>query len=243
MFDRRFLAEAGVLIAASVLCAMVANTIAARERQLAWVGDYPNARVVPQPITGERAVQLTPVILEREPDLSPDQAPVTDTAATAPVSTATAAPVPGAMPAPATAARPAPAPAQSQPKYTLADFPPAPDKASLEITSDQAVALWQLNAPFLDARRSDVYRQGHIARSRPFPVWESDIDARVAAFYEEGHDQEKPVVVYCSGGACEDSHMLAQKLWGLGFNNVLVYTDGWPDWIRRGMPVGRGEQP
>jgi rhodanese-related sulfurtransferase len=235
MFDRRFFAEAAALIAASVLCAVVANAVAARERKLAWAGDYPNARVVPQPIVGERAAALTPVILEGEPDRPPEQAPVTEPADPAPATAATAR-------TSTASAQPAPPPAPA-PRYTLADFAPAPDKPSLEITSDQAVALWNLEAPFLDARRSDAYRQGHIARSRSFPVWESDIDPRVSAFYEEGHDPEKPVVVYCTGGTCEDSHILAQKLWGLGFNNVLVYTDGWPDWVRRGLPVRQGDQP
>lgn len=237
MFDRRFFAEAAALIAAAALCAIVANAVAARERKLAWVGDYPNALVIPQPIAGERAAALTPAVLEREPDLAPAESPLTMTEP----ATTTAAPEP---PATATTTTSTPSPAKpAAPKYSLADFPPAPDKPSVEISPDHAIVLWQLKMPFLDARRSDVYRQGHIAGSRSFPVWESDIDARVTAFYEEGHDQEKPVVVYCSGGACEDSHMLAQKLWGLGFNNVLVYTDGWPDWVRRGLPASQGDRP
>lgn len=227
MFDRRFFAEAAALVGAAVLCALVANGIAARERKLAWVADYPNARVVPQPVVGERAADPTPAILTSRPDVPPGPAPVTDTA------TATAAPSPAAAPMRVAAA----------PRYSLADFPPTPDKPSAEISPDQATALWELKVPFLDARRSDVYGQGHIAGARSFPVWESDIDARVLAFYEEGHAPEKPIVVYCSGGACEDSHMLAQKLWGLGFNNVLVYTDGWPDWVRRGLPASQGDQP
>ena len=75
------------------------------------------------------------------------------------------------------------------------------------------------------------------------PVWEADVDARVAAIYEEGRDPNAPVVVYCSGGNCEDSHMLAQKLWGIQFNNVYVYKDGFPDWQNRGGAVRTGGQP
>ena len=51
-----------------------------------------------------------------------------------------------------------------------------------------------------------------------------------------------PVVLYCSGGDCEDSHMLAQKLFGAGFNNLLVYRDGWPDWVKRGGQSARGAE-
>ncbi|MFP5247921.1 MAG: rhodanese-like domain-containing protein [Thermoanaerobaculia bacterium] len=52
-----------------------------------------------------------------------------------------------------------------------------------------------------------------------------------------------PIVIYCSGGACEDSHMLADKLWGIQFNNVYVYKDGFPDWQKRGGAVRTGAQP
>jgi rhodanese-related sulfurtransferase len=98
----------------------------------------------------------------------------------------------------------------------------------------------------LDARRTSVYEQGHIAGARPFSVWESDIDEKVNKLYEERSDpreQLKPILVYCSGGDCEDSHMLAQKLWGVQFNNVYVYKDGFPDWQKRGGPIHTGSNP
>ena len=50
-------------------------------------------------------------------------------------------------------------------------------------------------------------------------------------------------MVYCSGGNCEDSHMLGQRLWGLGFNNVLVYKDGYPDWTANKGPTQTGSSP
>jgi rhodanese-related sulfurtransferase len=64
-------------------------------------------------------------------------------------------------------------------------------------------------------------------------------------FDERGdpRDQAKPIVIYCSGGDCEDSHMLAQKLWGIQFNNVYVYKDGFPDWQSKGGPVRTGSAP
>ncbi|HEY0593453.1 MAG TPA: rhodanese-like domain-containing protein [Thermoanaerobaculia bacterium] len=245
MFDRRFFAELGALVAAAVLCAAIANVIAARERKLAWVGDYPNARVVPQPVAAERAADPAPIALDEGPGLAPGRAPATSTDADAPPPAATAAPErPAITPNPLGQQIKLPAGVPPPPRVpALADFPPHPDKPSAEISPDQAAALWRLKVPFLDARRSDAYRQGHIFGARSFPVWESDIDQRVAAFYEEGYPGDRPIVVYCTGGACEDSHMLAQKLWGLGFNNVLVYSEGWPDWVRRGLPVREGEQP
>ena len=29
----------------------------------------------------------------------------------------------------------------------------------------------------------------------------------------------------------------------VGFDNVLVYKDGYPDWVKRGLPVTKGDEP
>jgi rhodanese-related sulfurtransferase len=142
-------------------------------------------------------------------------------------------------------AAPAAAPvAAAAPAGSAKTFPPHPDKPYVEITGDDAAALHAgRTAPFLDARRTNVYALGHIAGARPFSVWESDVDDKVQSFFQEGRDQSQPVVVYCSGGDCEDSHTLAQKLYFVGFDNVLVYKDGYPDWQKRGLPVKTGPAP
>jgi len=122
-------------------------------------------------------------------------------------------------------------------------FPPHPDKAAVEIAPADVERLYRKQMLFLDARRTSVYADGHIAGARNFPVWESDIDDRVKKLFEEGLDQRAPVVAYCSGGNCEDSHMLADKLYQVGFDNVLIYKDGFPDWQKRGLPVAKGAKP
>ena len=123
-------------------------------------------------------------------------------------------------------------------------FPPHPDKPWVEVSGDDVAALYAAGRVlFLDARRTSVYRDGHIAGARSLAVWESDVDDKVKALFAEGLDQSAPLVVYCSGGDCEDSHMLAQKLYFVGFDNVLVYKDGFPDWQKRGLPVHTGDRP
>jgi rhodanese-related sulfurtransferase len=122
-------------------------------------------------------------------------------------------------------------------------FAPHPDRASVEIGTDDAEQLFGEKRLFLDARRTTVYADGHIPGARTFPIWESDIADRVKAFYEEGLDQNAPIVIYCSGGDCEDSHMLAEKLYMVGFNNLLVYKDGFPGWQKRGLPAVKGPKP
>ena len=111
------------------------------------------------------------------------------------------------------------------------------------ITGDEAAGLHRKGIPFLDARRTTVYEAGHIAGARSFPIWESTVEDAIKKLFEEGYDVNAPLVVYCSGGDCEDSHMLSQKLHGYGFNNALVYADGFPDWEKRGLPVTKGAAP
>jgi rhodanese-related sulfurtransferase len=137
---------------------------------------------------------------------------------------------------------PAVAPANAAASGTTA-FLPHPDRASVEIGADAVEQLHRQGVLFLDARRSSVYKDGHIPGARSFPVWESDIDTRVKALFEEGRDQRAPIVIYCSGGDCEDSHMLAEKLYFVGFDNALIYKDGFPDWQKRGGAASKGDQP
>jgi rhodanese-related sulfurtransferase len=122
-------------------------------------------------------------------------------------------------------------------------FAPHPDRASVEIGTEDAEQLFGEKRLFLDARRTAVYADGHVPGARSFPIWESDIADRVKAFYEEWLDQNAPIVIYCSGGDCEDSHMLAEKLYMVGFNNLLVYKDGFPGWQKRGLPAVKGPKP
>ncbi|HEX7614470.1 MAG TPA: rhodanese-like domain-containing protein, partial [Thermoanaerobaculia bacterium] len=133
-------------------------------------------------------------------------------------------------------------PSSSSPADLVKRFPPH-NKPFVEISGNDAAWLFTRGVLILDARRTKDYEQGHIALARSFPVWESDIDARVTALVGEGRDGSIPVVLYCSGGDCEDSHMLAQKLFGAGFNNLLVYSGGWPDWQKRGGKSATGPEP
>jgi rhodanese-related sulfurtransferase len=232
--------QALLLILAATVIAAVANMFAAPTRKLVLpAGFYPNAlrvpprepvRVPPPPITETAAPPATETTVTIVPTAT--VAPVvTTTVATA--TTATAAPSPAPPPP---AAKPAADP--------MARFQPHPDKAYIEIGGDDAALLYSKGVLFLDARRSSAYEESHIAGARPFSVWEADVDDKVNALYSERQDsQDAPIVIYCTGGACEDSHMLSQKLWGIQFNNVYVYKDGFPDWQKRGGAVRAGAQP
>jgi rhodanese-related sulfurtransferase len=248
---RHPLLQALLLILLASVVAIVANAFAGRSRRLVLPGYYPNAlrvpprepeRVPPPPVTETAPVTPTTTTAPQTP------VPSVVTTTTAPASATTPATTASATAPPVTtssAQKPAP-PAAAPVARPEPSFNPHPDKAYVEISGEDAALLHAKGVLFLDARRTSVFEEGHIAGARPFSVWESDIDDKVNKLFEERQDpasQNQPIVVYCTGGACEDSHMLAQKLWGIQFNNVYVYKDGFPDWQKRGGSVHTGAQP
>lgn len=242
-------AQSVIIIALAAVIAVVANGFASRTRQLKLPGYYPNALQVPPrvPVKVPPPARTEPDIVE--PISATTTVAVPETTATivptttTPVATTSAAPATTTTAPPPAANRQPTAPAK---KADLSKYQPHPDKAYVEISGEDAQALHAAGVLFLDARRTSVFEAGHIAGSHSYSVWEADIDDKVNKLFEERSDpaeQNRPIVIYCSGGACEDSHMLAQKLWGIQFNNVYVYKDGFPDWQQRGGAVRTGGQP
>jgi rhodanese-related sulfurtransferase len=217
-----------VILLLAAVAAAVSNVAASTSRKLAWVGAYPRALEVgpatAEPAPRPAATSAAPATGEKS---TPQQAAETSTP---PQTGDTSIP-------PQTGEIGAVGPELAR------AFPPHPDKAAIEISPADVLRLYREKMLFLDARRSAVYGDGHVTGARSFPVWESDIDDRVKKLFEEGLDQRAPVVAYCSGGNCEDSHMLAERLYKVGFDNVLIYKDGFPDWQKRGLPVSKGANP
>lgn len=129
--------------------------------------------------------------------------------------------------------------------WTLRMIPPPKDPSLIymEIPPETALRLHRAGTLFIDARRSDHYAQGHIERAVNIPVWEHDVDMRIAGLKTKGIKPEDPIVLYCSGGKCEDAVGLANRLAVANYYNLYVYHDGFPDWQRRRWPVAAGRLP
>ena len=157
-------------------------------------------------------------------------------AAVAPTPTAPSASVAASAPAAASVAPPTP--------RAAVEIPPLPPgKFWLELTPEQVDALFERGALFVDARMTSQYADGHVAGAVTIPIWEAGADSKVAQlpFDVEG-DMSKPIVVYCGGGDCEDSHNLGTMITQAGHLAVYVYKDGYPDWLKRGRPIRKGAQ-
>ena len=90
------------------------------------------------------------------------------------------------------------------------------------------------NVLFVDARSFDDFNDGHVSGAVSLPVGE--YDDQIESFLEL-HDLDIPIVTYCSGRTCEDSHHLAQLLMERGYMNISVMIDGFPGWEAKGYPI------
>lgn len=158
-------------------------------------------------------------------------------------------PLPAPPPSPSLPATPLPEPskgispnsAPKAPAQLPAAFAPRPGQPVREIDSEEAAEAGRAGVLFLDSRRSAEFELGHIAGAWSLPVWESSLEERLTEFEAKANPPpEAPLVLYCSGGGCEDSHLLAARLFKLGYRNLLIYLDGYPDWVSKGRPTTKG---
>ncbi len=83
----------------------------------------------------------------------------------------------------------------------------------------------------IDARGHDAYTKGHIGRAvNIFPYDEEQVYMNKLLDLPKN----RTIVIYCDGGQCELSHMVAETLANLGFTRVFIYTGGWEEWSKRG---------
>jgi rhodanese-related sulfurtransferase len=86
-----------------------------------------------------------------------------------------------------------------------------------------------------DARPEIFYRLGHVPGALSLP--RDDFEAahtRVKTQLEKNKGQ--PLIVYCSDADCEDSELVANALFKLGYQQVLRFKGGWADWTNAHLP-------
>jgi len=95
------------------------------------------------------------------------------------------------------------------------------------------------SALILDARPSVFFEQGHVPGAINLARDDFAHDyRRLTGVLQAAPD--KPIIVYCSGGDCHDSRLVANALLTLGFSNVSVFTGGWDAWSAEGLPTSTG---
>ena len=93
-----------------------------------------------------------------------------------------------------------------------------------------------------DARPSSFYEQGHVPGALNLARDNFAHDYRkLSSVLKDA--QVEPIIVYCGGGDCHDSRLVANALVTLGYDDVSVFTGGWQEWSAGNLPVTTGSNP
>ncbi|MBC2705864.1 rhodanese-like domain-containing protein [Desulfobacula sp.] len=113
--------------------------------------------------------------------------------------------------------------------------------ASIEINNPEIIRriIQEKKRIVLDVRPLEFYEEGHLPGALPFPLMEFDtvIDKLL-----EMTDQQSPILIYCSGFECMDSHNVATNLENMRFTNVKVYPGGFRQWQEMGHDIEKNEK-
>jgi rhodanese-related sulfurtransferase len=92
---------------------------------------------------------------------------------------------------------------------------------------------------FIDARSPDHYAASHIPGAYPLDLYHPEKD--VANDLAPCQNAEQ-VVVYCTGGECEDAESTAILLrdYGIPAQKLFVYGGGFEDWSASHLPLEQG---
>lgn len=211
--------------AMALLLAALVHPFRPAERRLSW-----------------REKPLPPLSLPSPPPATPAPSSVLPPApekASLVAAAPTKAPAPAKPPAADPDLQAIPYPAETEREALLGRFPPLQGQVWAEVDGEAALWLQAHGALFLDARRSEAFHTGHILGARSLPAWEANLSERIQRLAMLAPDPRLPVVIYCSGGDCQDSHLVAEALRPAGFVNLRIYREGYPDWVNRGGKTSR----
>ena len=92
---------------------------------------------------------------------------------------------------------------------------------------------------FIDARADQEYQQGHIpgAYQLDYYHWDKHLSTVLPLCAAA-----QQIVLYCNGGACEDSLLAARLLSSANVpgEKLYVYGGGMTEWATNGLPIERG---
>lgn len=94
---------------------------------------------------------------------------------------------------------------------------------------------------FIDARDDQNYQEGHVPGAYQFDHYRAERHIETILPVCQMAEQ---IVIYCSGGDCEDSQFAARTLAGVGIpkERLFVFGGGMNEWETNGLPVEIGER-
>lgn len=87
----------------------------------------------------------------------------------------------------------------------------------------------------VDARTKDEYQEAHIVGA--VNITEKEFDKSAVLLPS---DKGALLVLYCNGIKCGKSKKVAAKAKEAGYTNLLLYSEGYPVWEEKGLPIVAG---
>lgn len=105
------------------------------------------------------------------------------------------------------------------------------------INTDELKAMMDAKKDFIliDTRTIEEYQEAHIINAINIP--EKSFEALSSTIIK---DKSSLLVLYCSGVKCGKTKRAAKKASELGYNNILLYNEGFPVWEERGLKIVYG---
>lgn len=98
-----------------------------------------------------------------------------------------------------------------------------------EIGLEEIASRWQGEVLWIDARLREQYVAGHVPGA--LLLNEQEANELMLEHFEKLQDNQKPVIVYCSGEACQASHKMKTYLKErLPIEEIYVLHGGWKAW-------------
>ena len=102
-----------------------------------------------------------------------------------------------------------------------------------EVSVADVQTRWQGQVLWIDARQREAFEKGHVPEA--LLLNEQERDTQMLEHIEKLQDNQRPVVVYCDGHACQASRKIRSYLMEtVGLTNVWVLHGGWPAWQATG---------
>ena len=90
----------------------------------------------------------------------------------------------------------------------------------------------------VEALPRKYYEAGHLPGALHLPL--VDLRTRAPRLLPNNNAE---IIVYCASPTCENSHLAARELEGLGYTDVTVFAGGKEEWKAHGYPLTSVEAP
>ena len=115
----------------------------------------------------------------------------------------------------------------------LAEMSPETVPGATTIDTNQAKALFDQGALFVDPRKDSDWEAGRIPGAVHLELNKQLSEETLLA----EATKEEDIVFYCNGVKCLVSTHASEQAVGWGFKKVHYYRAGFPDWKTQGFPV------